>query len=246
MKEPGQAQQPSPLWGPGYGLLQRPRLKAPPFLGGDDLLVIECVRRYDWRCMIKVLLLIFEPVATWEKIDRAQRSVAFILFLYLLPLLLITLAGEAYGISQWGKQQGMLGQIVKVPREAVIFYETAQLGLSLLVVFVGARLIRSIAESLHRHPTYTQAFTTVAYALAPLFMIRLLDATPAMNAWVTWGIGICLTLAVFYNGLPRVLKPDPATALGLYFLSVLVLAVLTGLARFVATLLLQQKFSFPI
>ena len=196
--------------------------------------------------MIKVLLLIFEPVATWEKIDKAQRSVVFILFLYLLPLLFITLAGEAYGISQWGKQQGMLGQLAKVSQGVVIFYEVAQLGSSLLVVFVAAKLIKSIGVSLHGRPTYTQAFTAVAYSLAPLFMVRLLDAIPAMNAWVTWGIGICLTLAVFYNGLPRVLKPDPATALGLYFLSVLVLVVLTGLARFVATLLLQQKITFPV
>ena len=196
--------------------------------------------------MIKVLLLIFDPVATWEKIDRAQRSVAFILFLYLLPVLLITLAGEAYGISQWGKQQGMLGQQVKVTQGVIILYEVAELGSSLLVVFVGAKLIKAISESLHGRPTYTQAFTLVAYALAPLFVVRLLDAIPAMNAWVTWGIGICLTLAVFYNGLPRVLKPDPATALGLYFLSVLVLVVLTGLARFVATLLLQQKITFPV
>jgi Yip1-like protein len=196
--------------------------------------------------MIKVLLLIFDPVATWEKIDRAQRSVVFILFLYLLPLLFVTLAGEAYGISQWGKQQGMLGQLVKVPPGTVILYEVVQLGSSLLVVFAGAKLIESIGGSLHGHPTYTQAFTLVAYALAPLFMIRLLDAMPAMNGWVTWGIGICLTLAVFYNGLPRVLKPDPATALGLYFLSVLVLVVLTGLARFVATLLLQQKITFQV
>lgn len=196
--------------------------------------------------MIKVLLLIFDPVATWGKIDRAQRSVVFILFLYLLPLLVFTLGGEAYGISQWGKQQGMIGQPTKIPEGTVIAYEVAQLALSLLVVFVSAKLFKSIGESLHGRPTYTQAFTVVAYALAPLFMTRLLDAIPAMNAWVTWGIGICLTLAVFYSGLPRILKPDPATALGFYFLSVLVLVVLTGLSRLVATLVLQQKIALPV
>src|SRR5688572_16844930 len=143
--------------------------------------------------MIKVLLLIFEPVGTWEKIDRAQRSVGFILFLYVLPLLAITLAGEAYGISQWGKQQGMLNQLAKVPRDVLIYYETAQLGLSLLAIVVGAKLIKSIGESFHGRPTYRQSFTIVAYALGPLFMARLLDAIPAMNAWVTWAIGITLT-----------------------------------------------------
>src|SRR6185503_13525714 len=160
--------------------------------------------------MIKVLLLIFDPVATWERIDKAQRSVAFLLFLYLLPLLLITLAGEAYGIMRWGKEQGMLHQLTKVTQDVLVAYEVVQLVLSLIVVFVGAKLIKSIGESFHGRPNFTQAFTAVAYALGPLFLARLLDAIPAMNAWVTWGIGMCLTFAVFYNGLPRILKPDPA------------------------------------
>ena len=196
--------------------------------------------------MIKVLLLIFDPVATWEKIDRAQRSVVFVLFLYLLPLLLVTLGAEGYGILRWGKQTGLLDQVGKVPEDVLVFYEVAQLTLSLLVVFIGAKLIKSVAESFHGRATYTQTFTAVAYALGPLFLIRFLDAIPAMNAWVTWAIGITLTFAVLYNGLPRILKPDPAHALGLYFLSILVLVVITGLARFVATLLLQQKVTFPV
>ncbi|MBI3850579.1 MAG: YIP1 family protein [Verrucomicrobia bacterium] len=195
--------------------------------------------------MIKVLLLIFDPIATWERIDKAQRGVVFLFFLYLLPLLSITLAGEAYGILQWGKEQGMLHQLTKVPEAVLVFYEVGQLVLSLIVVFVGARLIQTIGESFHGRTTYTQAFTVVAYALGPLFLVRLLDAIPAMNAWVTWGIGMTLTFAVFYHGLPRILKPDPAHALGLYFLGILVLVVITGLARFVATLLLQQKMRFP-
>ena len=196
--------------------------------------------------MIKVLLLIFDPIATWERIDKAQRGVVFLLCLFLLPLLSFTLAVEAYGIMRWGKEQGMLQQLNKVPQDVLVFYEVGQLALSLLVVLVGAKMIQTIGESFHGRTTYTQAFTVVAYSLGPLFLVRLLDAIPVMNAWVTWGIGITLTFAVFYNGLPRILKPDPAHALGLYFLSILVLVVITGLARFVATLLLQQKMRFPL
>ena len=44
--------------------------------------------------MIKALLLIFEPIATWEGIFRARRSLLFILVIYLLPLLLLTSAAE--------------------------------------------------------------------------------------------------------------------------------------------------------
>src|SRR5258707_974288 len=53
----------------------------------------------DWDCqptgwrielcgMIKALLLIFEPAATWEHIQSARRSLVFILCLHLLPLLI--------------------------------------------------------------------------------------------------------------------------------------------------------------
>ena len=195
--------------------------------------------------MIKVLLLIFDPVATWERIDQAGRKLAFVLFLYLLPLLVITLAGEGYGIFQWGKEQGVLQQRTHVQQEVLITYEVMQLLLSLLVVFIGALLIKAIAVSFHGRPTYIQVFTAVAYSLGPLFLLRLLDAIPVMNVWVTWIIGACLSFAVFYSGLPRILKPDPAHALGLYFLGVLVLLVTSGLGRFVATLLLEQRMKLP-
>ena len=45
--------------------------------------------------MIKALLLIFEPVATWEGIHRASRSMVSILAVYLLPLLLLEPPGIA-------------------------------------------------------------------------------------------------------------------------------------------------------
>ena len=56
--------------------------------------------------MIKALLLIFEPVATWEGIHRASRSMVSILAVYLLPLLLLVAVCEGYGLVHWGKRQG--------------------------------------------------------------------------------------------------------------------------------------------
>ena len=53
--------------------------------------------------MIKALLLIFRPSQTWGGIEAANRSIAFILCLHLLPLLLITSIAEGYGLMHWGK-----------------------------------------------------------------------------------------------------------------------------------------------
>jgi len=192
--------------------------------------------------MIKALLLIFEPIATWEGIFRARRSMGFILAINLLPLLLITSAVEGYGLIHWGKWQGEVGRLRTFsPREAVVV-EAAQVLLSLVVVFFGANVLKSIGETFHGRHTYTQAFTAVAYSLGPLFLLRLLDVFAGINPWVSWAIGICLTVAVLYHGVPRMMEPDPSHAFGLYLMSALLLVLVSALVRFMTAAYLGGKF----
>ncbi len=193
--------------------------------------------------MIKALLLIFEPVETWEAIFRARRGIAFILVLFLLPLLVLTTLGEGYGLVHWGKWQGEVNRLRKFLLAEAVVVEAAQFLLSLLVVFAGARLIKSVGETFHGRQTYTQAFAVVAYGLSPLFLFRLLDAFSGIPPWVSWAIGMVLSIAVLYHGVPRMMEPDPAHAFGLFFMSALLLALVTGLMRFVTAAYLQGKFS---
>jgi len=204
--------------------------------------------------MIKALLLIFEPIATWEGIHRASRSIASILAVYLLPLLLLVAVGEGYGLVHWGKWQGesmgwfigAQGEILHLKkfsvREAAVV-ETAQFLLSLLVIFTGAAMIKSLGETFRGRHTFTQTFTAVAYGLSPLFLLRLFDAFSGMNPWVSWSIGILLSIATLYYGVPRMMEPDPAHAFGLFFMSAVLLMLVTGLARFVTDAYLRGKFS---
>jgi hypothetical protein len=64
-----------------------------------------------------------------------------------------------------------------------------------------------------------------------------------ISPWLTWGIGIALSSATLYHGLPRVMKPDPPHAFGLYLMSFLFLAIITGLACFLTAWYLQGKFA---
>jgi hypothetical protein len=192
--------------------------------------------------MIKALLLIFEPIATWEGILRARRSTGSILVLYLLPLLLITSAVEGYGLVHWGKWQGEVSRVKTFTLGEAVVVEVAQFVLSLGVVFIGANLLKSIGETFHGRHTYNQAFTAVAYSLGPFFLLRLLDAFSGINPWVSWAIGICLTVAVLYHGVPRTMEPDPSHAFGLYLMSALLLVLVSALVRFVTAAYLQGKF----
>jgi hypothetical protein len=81
----------------------------------------------------------------------------------------------------------------------------------------------------------------VAYGLGPFFLMYLLNALPHMPVWGTWGIGMALTASVLYQGLPRVMVPDLPHSLGLYFMSVILLGILTALAQFIYVLILDQQ-----
>ena len=192
--------------------------------------------------MIKALLLIFDPVGSWEGIFRARRSLGFILALYLLPLLLVTSAAEGFGLVHWGKKQGEFGRLNHFPLREAVLIEVAQILVSLVVVFGGASLIKAVGETFHGRHTYTQAFTAVAYSMGPFFLLRLLDTFPGLSPWVAWAIGMSLTVAALYQGVPRMMAPDPPHAFGLYVMSALLLVLISGLVRFATATYLQGKF----
>src|SRR2546423_3174204 len=114
--------------------------------------------------MIKALLLIFDPAATWERIMRARRSLVFILFAYLFPFLLIVFAAEGYALVHLGKLRGLSGDRVHYfSKGEVAIFETAQFIVLVGLIFLGAQLVKSIGETFHGRHTITQAFAAVVY-----------------------------------------------------------------------------------
>jgi hypothetical protein len=92
--------------------------------------------------MIKALLLIFEPIATWEGIFLARRSLGFILALYLLPLLLVTSAAEGFGLVHWGKWQPDVNHYKTFSLGEIVIVGAAQILLSFGVVLCSAGLVK--------------------------------------------------------------------------------------------------------
>ena len=77
--------------------------------------------------MIKALLLVFRPAQTWGAIEAAKRSVAYILCVYLLPMILITSVAEGYGLMHWGKlHKGEVTEVRTFNLTKVLVMEVAQ------------------------------------------------------------------------------------------------------------------------
>lgn len=192
--------------------------------------------------MIKALLLILDPTNTWDAIEQAERNLTKVLLQFVLPVLLITGAAEAYGLITFGhRKSAVVERIDKVSPAVTARYKAAQLGLDLFVLFGGAAALQRIGASFHRRHTFTECFITLAYSLSPVFLLRLLNMIPAINPWIGWGIGILLAVSVLYRGIPRIMKPDPSSALGLYMLSSLLLILISGLAEFLSLLVLHKQ-----
>jgi hypothetical protein len=196
------------------------------------LIVSRRINRYQVGRVIRALFLIFNPLATWDRILQAQRSPGFLLVRYLLPMMLITTVAEGYGLVTWGKPQAVMHRILKFTVGETVVFELTRMLMMLLIVVTCAVLIKIFGDSFRERHTYRQTFTLVIYGLSPLFLLRLLDAVTIINPWITWAVGIALCTEVLYQGVPRVMEPDPPNAFGLYFMSSLVLAATTGLERF--------------
>jgi hypothetical protein len=194
--------------------------------------------------MIKVFFLIFEPAVAWEKIALARRGFAFIFFTNLLPLLLLVTAVEGWGLKKWGKWQMAFQKFREFTPTEVVGYEVVQFVLMLVAVFLTALLILRVSQTFHQRQNYLEAFTATVYGLSPFFLIRLLDAAPTMNPAVTWMIGVGVSVWILYQGLPRILMPDPTHAFGLYLSSAMVIILTTGITRLVTGMYIMGYIDF--
>jgi hypothetical protein len=193
--------------------------------------------------MINALLLILNPDRAWERIKEARHGLIAVLLLHVVPLLGLGCAFEAWGMVHWGKWRGVIPKLKTFSPGEAALVGAAQFVLWLGTVFMLAKLVKSLGETFHGRHVFRQTFTVVAYGLGPLFLVRFLDAFPVISPWLSWSIGVFLSIGVLYQGLPRILEPDPPHAFGLYLMSSILLLLITGLVRFVTAWYLQGRFS---
>lgn len=196
--------------------------------------------------MIKTLLLVLYPAATWDRIVLARRGWLTILLIFLVPLWVMAGVAEGYGLVHWGKPSGEFSHIKIFSHSQALIFEILQLLLVLIMVFVVARLIKALGETFHGRHTFNQAFTVTAYGLGPFFVLRILDIFPGVSSWIywaTWIIAMLLGSGTLYHGIPRVMQPDPPAAFGLYVVSSVLLTMISGLVRFLTFWYLEGNFA---
>jgi hypothetical protein len=197
--------------------------------------------------MFKVFFLIFEPRVAWDRIVRARRGFVFILGWYVLPMILLPAAAEGWSMERWGKWQPKFQRFMDFSLHDILVFETIQAVLLLAMVLLAALMLLIFSqtfETFQKRRHYLDAFTTVAYSYSPLLLLRLLDASPAVSPWVSWGIGITLAVWVFYQGIPQVMQPDPTHAFGLYLAGMFVMVLSSTLARVPTALYLLGEVNF--
>lgn len=135
------------------------------------------------------------------------------------------------------------GRTIHISQEHVIYFQSVQSTLSLIVLLIGTKLVLWVCDGFHSPTTFQRAFTLTAYAITPLLWIRILDGHPQMPTWVCFTLGATGVFFILYHGIAFVLRPDTSVGFGLYLICSIVLVLLAGLAHFVAQVLAQRKFS---
>ena len=164
---------------------------------------------------------------------------------YFVPLLLACLALECWSLVHLGHRQGLLGNLKKVSEDGAILYGCTHLFAILATLFLASAAAIWLGKSFHCEVNYSRCLVAIGYSMGPLCLGRALDAVPALNTWIAWAIGAFLAVSQLYHGIPRLLRPEPTKALGLFFLSGMVLMFLSAVGHFLAILVLRDPIFYP-
>ncbi|HEY3762235.1 MAG TPA: Yip1 family protein [Verrucomicrobiae bacterium] len=176
--------------------------------------------------VFKDLFLIVRPVTTWNRLVGAKHGAVYTFFIYLLPVLLLTAACEGRRRLLFGRQQMAEGVNNYFTLPMVCTYEAGSILITLCLLFLTALMIKAFANDYRVRNQLSQSLDVVFHAIGPMLLIQCLNAFPNIYSWLTWSVGISLSVSILYHGLPLILQPDPAAAFGLYLCSALILVLL--------------------
>lgn len=192
--------------------------------------------------VLKDVFMVFRPLTTWNRIAESHRSPGFVFVFYLLPMLLLAGLVEGHGLTLLGRYQVAQGMHNRFLFPNVVAYEVASWSLAVLSICVAAGLITSLANTCHARNNLSQSLVVAFHVLGPLCLIQLFNGFPHMYLWLTWLAGITFAMSALYHGLPRIMHPDPPSAMGLFMGSAAIVFLLMLGVRLVTYFYLAGDF----
>ena len=193
--------------------------------------------------MIRSFPILFAPSGVFPKIALAVPNALVVFFVELLPLLLVSLWVEFYGMTHWPEKLGDFGTASVLPQPLALQYTGAQFVIFIASLLIGSTVLREVSISSETQVTWSQCFLTLCYCLTPLAFSRVLDAIPAMNTWVCWAIGSTLTARALYHGVAVLLKPEQTKGFGLFLFAFVLITFLSALGHLMGQLVLQGRLN---
>jgi hypothetical protein len=213
------------------------RLKAPTLAA----FLVKVERRLQRIPLAKDVFLVLRPVSTWNALAAKPQGVVFVLGVYLLPLLLLLAGVEGHGLMLHGRQQAAEGMNNRFTLPVVAGYEAVNALLTLAAIFATGAVIKNFANACHARNHLQQCLVVVLQATGPVLLVQLFNGFPHMYVWLTWLAGMFFAVSALYQGLPRILQPDPPAAIGLFCSSTLVFVALMFCGRFLTYFFLIGK-----
>jgi hypothetical protein len=193
---------------------------------------VERVKCYQSASMIRALSLVWDPATVWENIARDRKSLRYVFTAYFLPVMLIAALGEGYTLARWQTWTAGPRGMMHFDLDQIVVFETVRSALTCVIIVVCSYLLWLLREPFYARYNFEQAVVLVMYSLTPLFLCQVLSGVPRINLWISWGIGVYLSLRVFYHGVHYLAKTVPGSAVGLYVIGSAIIVGLTGAQRF--------------
>ncbi|MCU7932579.1 MAG: YIP1 family protein [Candidatus Thiodiazotropha sp. (ex Codakia rugifera)] len=177
----------------------------------------------------RVRAILLKPQQTWPEIAVEPASISSIYRNYVLILAALPALGMLIGTALFGIKVPMMGTI-HVGFGALLIQAILSYTVSLLMIYLMAVVIESLAPTFGGIRDRLQGLKTAAYALTPVWVVGVLHILPGLGALVAL-LGLAAAVYAIYLiklGLPETMKCPKEKSLG-YTAAVVVIGIVLGL-----------------
>ena len=165
--------------------------------------------------------IVMTPKTEWAVIGAEPTTIQDIYTRYLVPLALIPAIASFIGMSIVGVSIPGAAGSIRIGFFAGLMQAILQFGLSLVMIYVIALIIDTLAPTFGGQRNQLAAFKVAAYSMTPAFLAGIFSLVPALSI-----LGILGLYAVYllYLGLPRLMHAPEDRAVA--YAAVVILAAI--------------------